>query len=270
MNPSTHLYNDFKLFVGNMPGDVSADEISAVFSKFGQVFEVHIMSGNRSRSGQSSAFVKFTSYDACHEAIAAFHMKGKIRPTDNDFLSVRFAKLSPSPTRGPSPEPQIIGAVFEPKHSPQGTCLVSLETSTTASSTPASTPMASPTYRQMPHTGLTKLFVGGLPAYVDRDDLIAIFAPFGKVESVHLMNNNKSKSGQSCGFINYFHRNEALRAMEQLGGKYVVDGDLPAVTVRLADNPEEGAAKRQKLVLGCAEDFAKKVAQQVALEILNT
>ena len=122
----------------------------------------------------------------------------------------------------------------------------------------------------MSQTGLTKLFVGGLPQYVDRDDLIAIFAPFGKVESVHLMSNNKSKSGQSCGFINFFHRTEALKAMDALGGKYLVEEEFPAITVRLADNPEEGAAKRQKLVLGCAEDLAKKVAQQVALEILNT
>ena len=146
-----------------------------------------------------------------------------------------------------------------------------MDGTSTAASTPASTPVASPTsFRSQVPTGLTKLFVGGLPTYVDRDDLISMFAPFGKVESVHLMNNNKSKSGQWCAFINFYSRGDAQLAIDTLGGKYVVDADLPAITVRFADKHEEGNSKRQKLMIaGSPEEMARTLAEQAAMLIIE-
>ena len=262
-------FNDFKLFVGNMPGDVTTDEISTVFSQFGQVVEVYIMSGSRSRSGQSSAFVKFANMESCHATIAAMHMKGRLRQGDTALLSVRFAKAGPSPIRAPSSDPQIIGAVFESKPPSTSQAFISSDGSATASSTPSSTPLSSPTsYRQL-STGLTKLFVGGLAPFIDRDDLIAIFAAYGRVESVHLMKNNKSKSGQSCAFINYYVRTDAGRAIESLGGKYVVDEELPPITVRFADMHEEGSNKRQKIAgVSSVDELSRRLAEQAAADIL--
>ena len=249
---STQL-NDYKLFVGNMPADVSNEEILDFFSPFGDVVEVYIMSGTRSRSGQSSAFVKFASLESCYSAISALHLKVRVRETDPDALSVKFAKSGPAPLRNPASE-----------------SLGTFDGTSTAASTPASTPVASPSSaaRQIP-SGLIKLFVGGLPTYVDRDDLIVMFAPFGRVESVHLMNNNKSKSGQWCAFINFYSRCEAQSAIDSLGGKYIVDADLPAITVRFADKHEEGS-KRQKIMLPCSpEETARMMAEQAAMLIIG-
>ena len=47
--------SDFKLFVGNMPADVSHDEIMTFFSPYGEISEVYIMSGSRSRSSPDSS-----------------------------------------------------------------------------------------------------------------------------------------------------------------------------------------------------------------------
>jgi RNA recognition motif-containing protein len=247
-------FAEYKLFVGNMPCDVSNEEIASVFGKFGELAEVHIMSGTRSRSGQSSAFVKFMSMDACTAAIAELNMKGRLRPTDTDLLSVKFAKASPSPVRNPASEPSTsLGS------------LICLDGTSTAASTPFTTPMSSPTTAYRPPTsGTVKVFVGGLPTYVDRDDLIAIFAPFGKVESVHLMNNNKSKSGQACGFVNFHARREAHAAIETLGGKYVLEAEQPAITVRFADSEEGTATKRPRI-----DELARRLAEQAANEILQ-
>ena len=236
---------EFKLFVGNMPSDVSVEEIETLFSNFGEVVEVHIMSGNRSRSGQSSAFVKFTTSEACTSAITALNMKAKVRSSDSDFLSVKFAKA-----------PCVSGS----------SNFICLDGSSTAASTPASTPLSSPS-STLSGSATVKLFVGGLPPYVDRDDLIAIFSPFGKVESVHLMNNNKSKSGQSCGFINFYRRSEAQVAIQTLAAKYCVDADLPPITVRFADT-EEHPAKRFRGQANPIEDTARRLAEQAANEIL--
>lgn len=244
--------SDFKLFVGNMPADVSHDEIMTFFSPYGEISEVYIMSGSRSRSGQSSAFVKFATLESCYSAISGLHLKVRIRDSDQDPVSVKFAKSGPTAIRNPASE-----------------SMGTLDGTSTAASTPASTPLASPSsFRSQVPSGLTKLFVGGLPTYVDRDDLIAMFTPFGKVESVHLMNNSKSKSGQWCAFINFYSRNEAQGAIDSLGGKYVVDADLPAITVRFADKHEEGN-KRQKLMLTSSDETARYLAEHAAMLILE-
>ena len=250
MQHPSQQFAEYKLFVGNMPGNVSTDEIESVFSKFGELVEVHIMSGTRSRSGQSSAFVKFNSLEACYAAIAALNLKGRIRPNDTDLLSVKFAKPPP-----PSSIPSTTSS------------FICLDGSSTAASTPMTTPVASPTsYR--PSSGTVKLFIGGLPQYVDRDDLIAIFTPFGKVESVHLMSNNRSKSGQSCAFCNFWKREDAQSAISALAGKYVVDPELPPITVRFADTEEPSAKRTRTIGNLAAEEVARKLAEQAATQIL--
>jgi CUG-BP- and ETR3-like factor len=254
-------FNDFKLFVGNMPCDVTQDEIFGVFSTFGQLVEVHMMSGTRSRSGQSSAFVKYTNYEDCKEAISHLNLKGKIRASDIDFLSVRFAKTSPSPTRISSPEPQIIGAIFDPCPS-----FGTNEICTTASSTPMNSPMPSPVYGYRSRNA-TKVFVGGLPHFIDRDDILAIFSPYGSVQSVHLMSNNRSKSGQSCAFIYFGIVDEASRAIDNLNNKYIVDENFPPVTVRFADIAEAPLTKRNRILAGTADDVTRALAEKAASEI---
>jgi RNA recognition motif-containing protein len=250
-----HTQTDHKLFVGNMPSDVREDEIQNVFSRFGEIVEIHLMSGARSRSGQSSAFVRLMTQEACFAAIESLNMKGRIRPTDPDALSVKFAK--------PTASVQASNAVSSTSS------FICLDGSSTAASTPSTTPLASPTSFSG-STSTVKLFVGGLPSYVDRDDLIAIFTPFGKVESVHLMKNNKSKSGQSCAFINFHQRTEAQAAIHSLAGKYYVDVDLPPITVRLADT--EDHSKRVRIgsmsTNSNVEEVAKRLAEQAACEIL--
>jgi len=286
--------NDFKLFVGNMPGDVSPEEIRSAFSRFGPIVEVYIMGGNRSRSGQSSAFVKFTNLEACSQAIQEMHMKGRIRPTDADFLAVKFAKATPvsSPRSGLQTSPSLPQGEFglsSQSHmflAPAGSVIgispadyaggsaTDSGGSTTAASSPYTTPLPSP----RPLVRTCKLFVGGLPTFVDRDDLIAIFCPFGKVESVHLMNNNKSKSGQNCAFVNFYSREAAKKAIDALSARYHTDESISPLTVRFADsNPtdqiDEGAVSRKKQRLNNSAvlfpDLAKQLAQQAAMAILS-
>lgn len=230
--------SEFKLFVGNMPGDVTSDEIESVFRKFGTIVEVHIMCGNRSKSGQSSAFVKFISHESCEAAISEMHLKGTIRIGDPIMLVVKYAK-PPSHT---------------PHQSPHGFESIS---STTANSSPSTTPLSSPRW--------SKVFVGGMPSYVDRDDLIALFSPFGRVESVHLMNKNKSKSGQSCAFVNYFVRESSIAAIEALNAKYVIQEDLPPITVRFSDPVEQQPKRLKTMSLMSVE----KMAHQAAISILE-
>jgi CUG-BP- and ETR3-like factor len=207
-----------KLFIGNLPRDVTEGELLRLFAEFGDLQEIFIMGGERSRSGQSSAFVKYATVDACERAIASVNMKGRVRTDDPDPVVVKYAK-SNGATKRERPEPIS---------SPEPLVLFGSGASKAVDSG------ASSGYRPS-STAMVKLFIGGLPSFVDRDDLIAIFAPFGHIDSVHLMQ-GKSKSGQACAFITFQYPGPAQRAIETLSTRYVVDEDAPAISVRFADS----------------------------------
>ncbi|CAE8620144.1 unnamed protein product, partial [Polarella glacialis] len=59
-----------KLWVGNLPGDVSEEEMHKVFGSYGQVSEVNILP-SKSRSGQLCGFVHFASRIQADRCIAA-------------------------------------------------------------------------------------------------------------------------------------------------------------------------------------------------------
>ena len=183
-----------------------------LFTEYGDLQEIFIMGGERSRSGQSSAFVKYATVDACERAIAGVNMRGRVRPEDSDPVVVKYAKSALKRDR--------------PDSSPSTDA--SLPPTTT--STPTTT-----THGSSVHPPLCKLFIGGLPCFVDRDDLITIFAPFGHIDSVHLMQ-GKSKSGQACAFVTYQYPGPAQRAIDTLSARYLVDEDAPPISVRFADS----------------------------------
>ena len=202
---------DYKLFVGNLPPDVTEGELLKLFCDYGELLEVFVMGGERSRSGQSSAFVKYSTFEACEKAIAAVNQRGKIRPTDSDAVVVKYAKATTVKRDNKRELPEY----------PQ----------TSAPSTSSVDAVATKHH----HPPLCKLFVGGLPSFVDRDDLIAIFCPFGHIDSVHLMQ-GKSKSGQACAFITYQYPGPAQRAIDGLSTIYVIDDTCPPISVRFADS----------------------------------
>ena len=217
---SSSLTEGHKLFVGNLPPDVTEGELLRLFCEYGELLEVFVMGGERSRSGQSSAFVKYATVEACDRAIAGVNQRGKIRPSDSDTVVVKFAKAV-STKKDMKRESPDTSSVF-PSTAPSP----SLEQPSTTST-------------KYVHPPMCKLFIGGLPSFVDRDDLIAIFSPFGHIDSVHLMQ-GKSKSGQACAFITYQYPGPAQKAIDVLSGVYVIDEGSPGISVRFADS--EGAS----------------------------
>jgi len=80
-----------KLFVGNLPADVQAEELRAFFQEYGAIADVHLMSAARSRLGNACAFVVFVSGEQAQKAIQACHHKLKLRP-DMEPLTVSVAR----------------------------------------------------------------------------------------------------------------------------------------------------------------------------------
>jgi len=71
--------SDTKLFVGNLPDDVTEDALSYVFQTYGKVQQIHVMRG-KSRTGAACAFVELSSPGEAETAIVTLNDKYEIKP----------------------------------------------------------------------------------------------------------------------------------------------------------------------------------------------
>merc|ERR1712194_121382 len=78
-----------KLFIGNLNPSIADGDLKYVFSTYGDVQNIHIMAG-KSTSGQSCAFVSYSSPAEAASAIATLHEKYEIRPGDGNIM-VKYA-----------------------------------------------------------------------------------------------------------------------------------------------------------------------------------
>eukprot|EP00438_Fugacium_kawagutii_P011980 Skav236739 [mRNA] locus=scaffold3352:294820:301513:+ [translate_table: standard] len=85
-----------KLFIGNLPTDITEEALNYVFRSYGTVVKTFIMSG-RSKSGQNCAFVEYESTDQAETAIATLHDKYEIKPGAGTILVKRAKSGRVSP-----------------------------------------------------------------------------------------------------------------------------------------------------------------------------
>lgn len=74
-----------KLYVANLPNDITNEAMDMVFSTYGRVEDIHIMTG-RSKSGKACAFVRYTTPSAAQIAISALAQGYEIRPGEGEIL----------------------------------------------------------------------------------------------------------------------------------------------------------------------------------------
>eukprot|EP00927_Polykrikos_kofoidii_P026274 TRINITY_DN2342_c0_g1_i1.p1 TRINITY_DN2342_c0_g1~~TRINITY_DN2342_c0_g1_i1.p1 ORF type:complete len:397 (-),score=71.93 TRINITY_DN2342_c0_g1_i1:45-1163(-) len=74
-----------KLYVGNLPGDISQECVESVFKTYGRLEDVHIMTG-RSKSGQACAFVVYQSVADADSAVLAMQKGYEIRPGEGPLV----------------------------------------------------------------------------------------------------------------------------------------------------------------------------------------
>jgi RNA recognition motif-containing protein len=185
--------SDFKLFVGNMPADATKEEVIALFGRFGTLCEVFLMGGGRSKSGQSSAFVRYTTLESCEEAIDTVHMKQHMRRGDRDYLIVKYAKAQSRNIIASGP-PKETSAPFSKSVYSLSSIYDSVDTvtpSTTPGTTPRSgvlpTPLSTPTSSTSSSSSSSYpvvVRVVGIPSYASDRDVVSIFCSFGRILSI--------------------------------------------------------------------------------------
>lgn len=83
------------------------------------------------------------------------------------------------------------------------------------------------------------IYVGQLPYSVTEDDLKAMFAEFGQLESVRIISDRMTGRSKGFGFVEMPSNSEADQAMKSLNGKMVDGRNIKVI-------PADSGAKRQK------------------------
>lgn len=290
-----------KLFVGNIPSDISQQDLTAVFSTYGTPKDIHLM-GGKSTSGQSCAFVVYDSRESAELAMTSLDNIYSIREDGSPPLSVKWAKGSGPEATGVAavaptslaPQPQAadflgavagLGAGLGATAAPVGLTAAGVNPLDFAAAAAAAASASAPPVIQssaaplMPmstalspldvsianssiHASLggqvgqvigggvvnpppppplqmqqqkTKVFVGNLPADITQEAVQFVFGNYGTVTNIHVMA-GKSKSGQSCAFVEYVSPLEAETAILTLHEKYEIRPGEGVILVKYANN----------------------------------
>ncbi|KAK8570189.1 hypothetical protein V6N13_002886 [Hibiscus sabdariffa] len=115
---------EHKLFVGMLPKNVSEDEVSALFSKYGTIKDLQILRGSQQTS-KGCAFLKYETKEQALEALEAINGKHKMEgssvplvvkwaDTEKERQARRILKAQSQASDIPnadSPHPSLFGAV---------------------------------------------------------------------------------------------------------------------------------------------------------------
>lgn len=102
-----------KLFVGDLPGDIAKEAIQAVFSTYGTVTDVHLMTG-KSRSGAACCLVEYSNLTEAQTAIATLHQKYEIRPGTGMITVRMFEGKGKGKGAGPAAAPVAAPLAADP------------------------------------------------------------------------------------------------------------------------------------------------------------
>eukprot|EP00927_Polykrikos_kofoidii_P076830 TRINITY_DN73855_c0_g1_i1.p1 TRINITY_DN73855_c0_g1~~TRINITY_DN73855_c0_g1_i1.p1 ORF type:complete len:336 (-),score=43.98 TRINITY_DN73855_c0_g1_i1:92-1099(-) len=75
-----------RLWVGNLPADVTRDDVLYVFGAYGTVTDAHVVSAQERRGGRSFAIVKYTDAIMGHQAVSALNGVYEIRPGEGPII----------------------------------------------------------------------------------------------------------------------------------------------------------------------------------------
>eukprot|EP00252_Welwitschia_mirabilis_P008586 TRINITY_DN2053_c0_g1_i4.p1 TRINITY_DN2053_c0_g1~~TRINITY_DN2053_c0_g1_i4.p1 ORF type:complete len:413 (+),score=86.86 TRINITY_DN2053_c0_g1_i4:257-1495(+) len=89
-----------------------------------------------------------------------------------------------------------------------------------------------------------KLFIGMLPRNVTDGEVRTIFAKYGTIKELQILQNSQQPSKAGCAFLKYETREQAVAAVEALHGKYQMEGSSLPLVVKWADTEKERQARK--------------------------
>jgi len=221
-----------KLFVGNLPFNVTDAEIWSLFASFGQVMEVVLLGSSKSKSGQGCAFVRFADHECAINAIN--HLDGRIalRPHEDAalLLQVRPARSNTHPS---------FTSASSHSQQPSSSSMYNMSSGQSGGvDQPVRVTTSYEVYQPVLPHGSVRLFVGNIPLDVTTHELNDLFRAknIGTYESeTFIMTGSKSSHNSICAFVVVISDEESKRAIDQINNKISMRQGAPMLKVKVAN-----------------------------------
>lgn len=233
---------DRKLYVANLPTDITEEELRKVFGLYGSVTEVHVMA-QKVGYPDRSAFVRFEDAGEAAAAMAVLSEMYKFRDTYPVPVRVTYARADaregttvlPPPPGPPPPTAAPSGGGYSDGYGGQGGYgdqsggyreqggygqgqgggYGGGYGGQGAGGGYGGYSNGRPSDRE--HGG--KLWVGNLPGDITREQVEKVFGVYGQVEEVNILP-AKSRSGQLCAFVNFATATQADACLAAMATGY--------------------------------------------------
>jgi RNA recognition motif-containing protein len=222
---------DPKLFVGMVTREATEEDIHNVFAPFGHIEDIFLIKKDGQATG--ACFVKYDSLEACDAAIQELDGRHTF-PGANRPVNVKYAAAAGSRGRRGEPEPHPAPVYDHPHQYPPVRAIAPAAASSRGpgryvEEAAAAAPTEEP-----------KLFVGMITREATEHDVYDVFAPFGHVTDIHLL----QKEGQNSGacFVKFTTFDACDAAIRELNGRHTFPGASRPVTVKFATGAGGGGS----------------------------
>lgn len=247
------------LYIGNLPPDITEDELRDVFQLYGVVVDVFVNKSTGAQLGDQhrSAFVGFEVEHNATAAMLVLTEMYKFRESMTPIL-VKVARPHCEDGRGAVEIGSNGLAVSTDLHVDHGDPPAPPPPAPPAPAPPAppaapapldiyqlsgAPPAGSISYASAPRLSHDcKLWVGSLPGDTTQDVLQKVFGAYGTVVEINLMP-IKARSGQACAFIHFSRKDEADACVESMRVGYEVRPGTGAIVVERPGDRRKGMAK---------------------------
>ncbi|KAG1371189.1 putative RNA-binding protein BRN1 [Cocos nucifera] len=240
-----------KLFVGQVPKDMTEAQLLAMFKEVALVDEVNIIKDKTTRASRGCCFLICPSRQEADKAVSAYHNKRtlpgvssplQVKYADGELerlehklfigmlpknateaeVSVLFSKYGNIKDlqilRGPQ-QTSKAGCAFL-KYESKDQALAALEALNGKYRMEVSSPLqvkyADGELERLEH----KLFIGMLPKNATEAEVSVLFSKYGNIKDLQILRGPQQTSKAGCAFLKYESKDQALAALEALNGKY--------------------------------------------------
>lgn len=255
-----------KLYVQNLPGDISDAELKEVFGIYGPLEEAVVLSNKLADVSVRAAIVKFLNKDEAAAAMAVLNDMYKFREDSAELEPIRISlaregrpkdheRGSKGSFESATPPPAERGAFNQfdrsrwtqtPTHEqrlpPPAERGAINQFDRSRLPPPAPPPVPAPpssVFSSKARESGEKLWVGNLPGDISDDELHKVFGRYGKVEDVNILP-AKSKSGQLCAFVHFSAAREADDCIAGMAGFKFRPGDAEEVKIQRHSERRKG------------------------------
>ena len=265
---------EFEVFVGGLHRDAEENDLKRVFSEIGEIVEIRLVKNPHTQKNRGFGFVRFATIQQAKQAVAKFknlHVKGKqcgvTRNQDNETLYVRnicksWTKedLQNKLTEYEIENIEEITLTENPQQEGTNKGFAFLEFPTHLEATKALKRLQKrdvffgidfhamvefakrgiePDEEVM--SQVKCVFVDGLPAYWDEEEVRDKFHKYGEIERVRLARNMAATKRKDFGFIHFSTREATLACIEGINENEVnTEDNKVTLKASLQKPPQKG------------------------------